>query len=247
MSPRRGEPLEDGSTSRLREGLEFPQIATQGLQEADPEAAYYQAIEEFFVSRRGDPLFLSHADWHRVHKWRKAGIPLRVVLRGITDALTSHSLSWGRHRKVGSLAYCAAEVEAAWERWQRALVLETTESAGVTAFLDGLADSLQTLAARNGTASTLAAQLAEEVRSRDQMDPGALQAWLRESEGEIVAAFKAQMGPEAVAEVEAAVLADLSPYRSRMPQEVAARIEVESTARRILEAHGLPRFSLFGS
>ena len=28
----------------------------------DPEAAYYQAVEEFFVSRRGDPLFLSNAD-----------------------------------------------------------------------------------------------------------------------------------------------------------------------------------------
>ena len=26
---------------------------------ADPEAAYYQTIEEFFVSKRGDPLFLS--------------------------------------------------------------------------------------------------------------------------------------------------------------------------------------------
>ena len=86
-----------------------------------PEAAYYQTIEETFVSRRGDPLFLSNADWTLIHKWRQAGIPLRIVLRGIADALDGHAHSWGRARKVGSLAYCAAEVDAARERWERAL------------------------------------------------------------------------------------------------------------------------------
>lgn len=79
----------------------------------DPEAAYYQDVEEFFVSRRGDPLFLSNPDWLLVRKWRIAGLPLRVVLRGIADALDSHAHSWSRERKVGSLAYCAAEVDAA--------------------------------------------------------------------------------------------------------------------------------------
>ena len=76
------------------------------------EAAYYQSIEEFFVSRRGDPLFLSNADWLLIRKWRRAGLPLRIVMRGITDALDGHAHSWGRKRKVGSLAYCAAEVDA---------------------------------------------------------------------------------------------------------------------------------------
>ena len=56
----------------------------------DPEAAYYQSVEEFFVSRRGDPLFLSNSDWLLVRKWRVAGLPLRVVLRGIADALDAH-------------------------------------------------------------------------------------------------------------------------------------------------------------
>src|SRR5207247_3106029 len=80
---------------------------------SDPEAAYYQTVEEVFVSRRGDPLFLSNADWLLIRKWRGAGIPLRIVLRGIADALDSHAHSWGRDRKVGSLAYCAAAVDAA--------------------------------------------------------------------------------------------------------------------------------------
>jgi hypothetical protein len=60
---------------------------------ADPEAAYYQEIEEFFVSRRGDPLTLSNADWLLIRKWRKEEVPLRIVLRGIADALDGHAHS----------------------------------------------------------------------------------------------------------------------------------------------------------
>src|SRR5688572_9440609 len=94
---------------------------------ADLEAHYYQSIEQFFVSRRGDPLMISNADWFTASKWRRAGIPLRIVLRGIGDALDGHAHSWGRHRKVESLAYCDGEVQAAYERWQRALQLGAEE------------------------------------------------------------------------------------------------------------------------
>jgi len=86
----------------------------------EAEASYYQTIEEFFVARRGDPLFLSNKDWLLVRGWRQKGIPLRIVLRGIADALDSHAHSWGRRQKVASLGYCGSEVEVAFERWQRA-------------------------------------------------------------------------------------------------------------------------------
>ena len=37
---------------------------------ADPvaEAAYFQAVEEAFVERRGPPLFLSNPDWLLIRK-----------------------------------------------------------------------------------------------------------------------------------------------------------------------------------
>jgi hypothetical protein len=213
----------------------------------DPEATYYQTVEEFFVSRRGDPLFLSHADWHRVSKWRRAGIPLRIVLRGIGDALDSHDQSWSRRRKVGSLAYCAAEVEAAWERWQRAVAFTADEGVGTSAFLRSLCDSLDALAGRGQSVSALAAETSEEIRNRAGADPLQLEGWLRSKEAEVVAALESAMGRKAVAAIEAAVRADLAPYRKRMPDKVAARIEAESLARRVLEAHGLPRFGLFDS
>jgi hypothetical protein len=40
----------------------------------DPDAEYFQSIEEHFVSRRGDPLFLSNADWLLIRDWRQAGL-----------------------------------------------------------------------------------------------------------------------------------------------------------------------------
>ena len=56
--------------------------AAQGAEgDVEREAAYYREVEEFFVSRRGDPLFLSNADWLLIRRWRRSGLPLRVVLR----------------------------------------------------------------------------------------------------------------------------------------------------------------------
>jgi hypothetical protein len=100
-------------------------------------------VEEYFVARRGDPLFLSNADWNLIRKWRRAGIPLRVVLRGIRDALDAHAHGWSRDRKVGSLAYCAREVEAARERWERALVPGREGGQDVSAALLGFAADLE--------------------------------------------------------------------------------------------------------
>jgi hypothetical protein len=214
---------------------------------ADPEASYYQTIEEFFVSRRGDPLFLSNADWLLIKKWRSAGIPLRIVLRGIADALDSHAHSWGRDRKVGSLAYCAAEVDAASERWQRALSMGGAEQRDAAAFLAGYADSLGRAEGlgslsrpiARGLADALVSRAAEALSSRD------LEEWLREKESLLLEALRRDMGDAKVATIEAEVDRDLSPYGSRMPAKVLAQIRTQSIARRVLELHGLGRLSLF--
>jgi hypothetical protein len=214
---------------------------------ADPEAAYYQTIEEFFVSRRGDPLFLSNADWLLIRKWRGAGIPLRIVLRGIADALDSHAHSWGRGRKVGSLAYCAAEVDVAAERWQRALSLGGDEQKDAATFLMSYAESLEQ-AEGLGPASTAAARrTARERQDRAataSSSPG-LEDWLRERESVLIEAFRNDMGAAAIAAVESEVDGDLKPYAARMPAKVLTQIRTQSIARRILELHGLGRLSLF--
>jgi hypothetical protein len=215
---------------------------------ADPEAAYFQTVEEFFVSRRGDPLFLSNADWLLIRKWRQAGIPLRIVLRGITDALDSHAHSWGRNRKVGSLAYCAGEVDAARERWQRALAYETGEKATAGEFLRQLGESLEraeglgegAAAAARGTAAAVRAHLEIAIHAPT------LEPWLREQERAFLAAVDGDDDGEARRQASAEVDATLARYRDRMPAAVLEKVREESIARRLLDRLGLPRFSLFG-
>lgn len=213
----------------------------------DPEAAYYQAVEEFFVSRRGDPLFLSNADWLLIRRWRRAGLPLRVVLRGIADALEGHAHSWGRRQKVGSLAYCAAEVEAARERWERALALGGEEGLDIPRALCGFATALERAQDLGPEAAALVPKIVAELREW-ALHPGearGLEAWLGAQEVSLVQAVRRDGGEEGVARLEASVEEELVPYRGRMPERILSQIRKESVTRRLLETHGIPRLSFF--
>jgi hypothetical protein len=211
----------------------------------DPEAAYYQAVEEYFVSRRGDPLFLSNADWNLVRRWRVAGLPLRVVLRGIRDALDAHAHGWSRERKVGSLAYCEREVEAARERWERALALGRSEGLDAAAALRGFAADLERATGLGPRARAVAVEIARELRERAEGRLEDATAWLAGREVRLLDAIDAEEGEERRVALEAEVDAGLERWRERMPARVVAHLRREQLARRRLEAHGLPRLSLF--
>ena len=212
----------------------------------DPEAEYYQAVEESFVSRRGESLFLSNADWHLVRKWREAGLPLRVVLRGIADAFESHAHGWSRDRPVRSLAYCAHEVEAARERWERALSLGREDGLDASGALRGFADDLERACGLGSHGAAQTARIGGELRRRAEGgELGELEPWLARLEAELLEAIRRDDGPERVALVESEVARALEPYEKRMPARVLEQLRRESLARRTLEAHGLPRLSLF--
>jgi hypothetical protein len=211
----------------------------------DPEADYYQTVEEFFVSRRGDPLFLSNAEWNLVRKWRLAGLPLRVVLRGVRDALDGHAHGWSRERRVRSLAYCAAEVEAAGERWRRALALGAEPGLDAAAALRGFARDLRRARGLGARAGELASGLAGELEGRADGSLDELTPWLAEREERLVEALAQDLGAERAAALEAEIDAGLARWRERMPARVVDTLRRESRARRLLEAHGLPRLSLF--
>jgi hypothetical protein len=212
----------------------------------DPEAAYYQGVEEYFTARRGEPLLLSNADWHLVRKWREAGMPLRVVLRGIRDALDAHAHGWSRNRPVRSLAYCAHEVDAARERWERALAAGTDGTLDVCRALRGFADDLGRAPDLGPRAAAEAAALADALRERAEGGRlPELTAWLQAREESLLEAIRADLGEERCEEVEAEVERGLLPYRDRMPARVVEQLRRESRARRLLESHDLPRLSLF--
>jgi hypothetical protein len=208
------------------------------------EAAYYQTIEEFFVSRRGDPLLLSNADWLLIRKWRRAGIPLRVVLRGIGDALDGHAHSWGRHRKVGSLQYCASEVEVARERWTRALA-DGSETADVDATLGDLRATLADAPALGRAARAAADRIIGELPLLRGKGIAEVEGRLGAFEKELLRCLRREGGEAELSRLETEVDAELAPYRSRMPEKVAAQIREDALARRLLGASGLPRLTLF--
>ena len=224
--------------------------ATAGAVER--EAVYYQTVEDFFVSRRGPPLTMSNADWTLVRRWRRAGLPLRVVLRGIADALDAHAHSFARAHPVGSLRYCEAEVEVAHERWQRALAGTGPAEVDVGAALEALAAACETAArgaasAREMPVRTLAAEIAGALRER-AASPSArldLETWLLAREAELVKLVKRAAGRAECERIEAEVDDDLAPYRERLPARVLQQVRRESITRRLLEQQGLPRLSLF--
>ncbi len=226
-------------------------LARPEAEASQEEAAYYQSIEEFFVSRRGDPLILSNADWLLIRKWRLSGLPLRVAMRGIADALDGHAHSWGRKRKVGSLAYCTAEVEAARDRWQRALSFDDEARTSLSEALVSFASALEAATALGPRGQAAAARAAAELREWCAPASGVplrleeLTGRLGRTEEALRAALRADADPKALAVIEAEIEADLAPYRGRMPARVLDQIRDEARARRLLGAHGIPRLSLF--
>jgi hypothetical protein len=147
---------------------------------------------------------------------------------------------------VKSLAYCTHEVEAARERWERALALGREDGLEMSTVLRGFADDLDRAAGLGPKARAVAAGIAGELRQRAEGGELAeLSSWLGEKEAELLGAIRADHGTERFAAIEAEVDGALEPYRKRMPPRVLAQLRDESMARRLLEGHGLPRLSLF--
>ena len=210
----------------------------------DVEATYYQSVEEFFVSRRGDPLLLSNADWLLIRRWRTEGVPLRIVLRGIADAFDGHAHSWGRQRKVGSLRYCEAEVERARERWERALADGGAQD-DTAASLKALAGALERANGLGPRAAPLARRAAAQLRGlRETLRPRDAEPSLQATETALVEAIR-EDDPDGARGAEAGVDAALAPYRARMPAKVFAGLREQSIRRELLSARGLPRLTLF--
>jgi len=211
----------------------------------DPEASYYQAIEEFFVSRRGDPFLLSNADWLLIRKWRREEIPLRIVIRGITDALDGHAHSWGRRRPVGSLAYCTNEVEAARDRWRHAVDAGREPGVDVGRAVLSLVEMVAGARGLGPMASEVALRILGDLRVGRNQTLAEVEPWLAAAEADLVAAIERDDGPFVLAEVDQEVDRLLTPYRGRMPERVLQQLRVDSRSRRLLERHALPRLSLF--
>jgi hypothetical protein len=87
---------------------------------------YMTEIEEEFVRRRGSHLLISPMDWAMVESWRDAGVPLHIVMRGISKAFDGYEARGNHFRKVNSVLYCQQAVEESYAEYRLSLVGEAT-------------------------------------------------------------------------------------------------------------------------
>lgn len=216
---------------------------------AEPYFNYFTEIEEHFRRARGTSLFLlSPLDWAVIEGWKSAGIPLEAVLRGIDAAFEKWRARPPRARaqRVNSVAYCAQAVAREAQAMADGAPAPRRPPAppfsmdDVRAYVAGNAGVLR----RSGFAP-----LAELLEALDvgelYHDLEQLEQRLTAVEEKLVAQLRAAASDQALFAARRALDLELRPYRGKMSAEQLAMLERQFLERRLLEAAGLPRLSLF--
>lgn len=227
--------------------------------------AYFTEIEDRFAQRRGSLLLLSTLDWALIETWREAGVPLEAVLRGIDAAFDKHEaqrtrLGARRQRKVNGLAWCAQAVMEAAQQASEATIgmakgaaqnegTSGFESARVARFLTSNAAALQAGAAKlPGTAAITATETAARLRELAQNEPMPLEdldRTLTVLEEKLFASLLAAAPESELTALRAQADREFAPYRGRMSAVQIKQVQQQFLHKRLLEAHALPRLSLF--
>lgn len=212
---------------------------------------YFTEVEEHFQRARGTGLFLmSPLDWALVEAWKNSGIPLEAVLRGIDAAFEKWRAkpSRARTQNVNAIAYCAqavaAEVQALADSGSGKAARPETPApfplADVRAFVERNAEALRK-AGHPESAESLAALNIEELYG----DLEQLEQHLSAIEEKLVARLRAAAADEWMFEARRSLDLQLKPYRGKMSADQLAMLEKQFMDRRLLDAAGLPRLSLF--
>lgn len=219
---------------------------------------YFTEIEERFQQRRGSLLMLSTLDWALIEIWREAGIPVEAVLRGIDDAFDKHDAKKiragaKRQRKINGLAWAAQSVMRAAEEAVDATTgvrrsdgreeRETGfEDERVATYLEE--NALKVESADAAVAGRLRA-LAAEVRSGRGGGLEELDRTLTVIEEKLFAGIVAGAAETELAALREQAARELAPYKGKMGTVQIRQVEQQFLQKRLLEARGLPRLSLF--
>jgi hypothetical protein len=210
---------------------------------------YFTEIEEHFQRARGTGLFLlSPLDWALIESWKNSGVPLEAVLRGIDAAFEKWRArpSRARFQKVNSVAYCAQAV--AEEAHSLAAGGTRTKREApppfslddVRAHVQRNADALRTAGHGDLAESLERLNLEELYRDLEQLEQR-----LTAIEEKMTARARAAASEDALFEARRSLDQELKPYRGKMSTEQLATLERQFLDRKVLEAAGLPRLSLF--
>jgi hypothetical protein len=219
---------------------------------------YFTEIEERFQQRRGSILMLSTLDWALIEAWREAGVPLEAVLRGIDEAFDKYEAraarGKGRLRKVNGLAWAAQSVMLAAEAAVEAstglpVVREKEERESgfelerVAGFLEENAKTIETSGVEGATAVRLR-ELAAEARGGTK-GLEELDRTLTVLEEKMLASLLAGALEAELVGLREQAARELAPYRWKMRAMQIKQVQQQFLQKRLLEARGLPRLSLF--
>jgi hypothetical protein len=210
---------------------------------------YFTEIEERFQKARGTGLFLlSPLDWALIETWKNAGVPLEAVLRGIDAAFEKWRSRKRRGQAVNSLAYCsqAVIVEAqvlaglapAKKQAEAPFTIEELQNHLATA-----AESVRSRPGFEEVATSLDNLLsASEAHYRDLEQ---LEQRLTALEDKMMALARLRQTEDQLFEARRDLDSQLRAYRGKMSAEQLSMLEKQFLERRLLEAAGVPRLSLF--
>jgi hypothetical protein len=221
---------------------------------------YFSEIEERFSRRRGSILLLNTLDWALIETWREAGVPLAAVLRGIDTAFDKYEArsarASGRLRKVNGLAWCAqAVMESAAELVEASTGLAPAkpeprdsgfETEPVAAFLDRNAAALDTAGIPEASpAAQRLRELAATMRSAIPLPLDDLDRTLTVLEEKLFATLQSTATEQQLVDLKAQADRELAPYRAKISAVQLRQIQQQFLHKRLLEAHNIPRLSLF--
>jgi hypothetical protein len=231
---------------------------------------YFTEIEEYFWHKRGAHLLVSPLDWAILETWQQAEIPISAVLKGIDRAFESYQRSRRGQsgRQLKSLAYCVeAVLDAAEEEKEAAAGAGPSAGEKESAKESFSREELKAYFARNAARLANASEKIEvkqpelAIRVRDaakklsellplldipsQLDLEDLERRLTILEERLSGALASLTTEELLLDIRRELDRQLSPYRRKMSASQLGDLERRYTQKRLFEAHGVPRLSLF--
>ena len=231
---------------------------------------YFTEIEEYFWRKRGAHLLVSPLEWAILETWQQAEIPISAVLKGIDRAFESYQRSKRGQsgRQLKSLAYCVGAVLDAAEEEKEALAGAgpSAESTGAKTEsfsredlkkfftrnieqLNRAADKLRPqqidLAPRLLDAGAKLTEMLPLLDSPAHLDLEDLERRLTMCEEKLSTALSASASDELLLNIRRDLDRQLAPYRRKMTGTQLSDLELRYKQKRLFEAVGVPRLSLF--
>ena len=234
---------------------------------------YFTEIEGEFVKRRGSHMLVSPLDWTLIETWKKRGIPLHIVLRGINSSFDGYDRRLNRGRKVNSLFFCQQEVEALFQEYIESRVGASKSNgadngagatqngassqfspAAIVEFLKAQCEALWRLEARQlgpgfretlSRASERLSQIIEDLETSGGASLELLEMDLMTIEEAILDGLKEHAGEEKLGQLRKEAGEKLRRYKQSMEREVYEQTLDNFVAQRLREIYDVPRLSLF--